>query len=691
MSVVIPIISEFNAKGIERAKKEFAQLETSGQKAGFAVRKAALPAAAALSAVGAALFSSTKAAVEDAAAQTLLATNLKKTTGATDAQIAASEDWISVQGRLLGIADDDLRPALSQLAKATGSVTEAQRLVTQAMDISAATSKPLSAVVSSLEKAYGGNFKALQMLAPEYRNIIKDGASFETVMAKLATTTGGAATVAANTAEGQFKRFALALKETKESIGLALLPAINKLLPLLTAVGNWAQKNTALFLAIAGAIVAFAGAIVAARVAMSAWKAVAVVTEIVNWALAASYTAVQVATGIGIATALAGAAAFVIIKAKMDKARGAADLYAGSLTTVIDTQKQLNEYVGPVATRDLNKFKTAVEETSVVEDKATTKKNKLAEAARKLKERQKEAADAAKVLADALKDARDAVTDQFSTALEKANAVLADAKSKFEDFAKTVSAVFTGALNFKDAYDAGLETGTGFLDGLTSQVAKIKKFGELTNRLIAGGLSEAALGKVLEAGVDAGTAIADELLSGAGNILTANALVADATTMADKVGLNAANSFYKAGVDSGKALVAGIQSIIDKYTPLINAPGVTAGAVTGLGATAGAELSGVFDPSMLGSLDWSTIFQGITIDVGGLATLAQGGLVTSPTIALIGEGGQPEAVVPLDRMGEMGGGSSVTINVNGGDPNAVVDALRSYMRQNGSVPIRVSA
>ncbi len=55
---------------------------------------------------------------------------------------------------------------------------------------------------------------------------------------------------------------------------------------------------------------------------------------------------------------------------------------------------------------------------------------------------------------------------------------------------------------------------------------------------------------------------------------------------------------------------------------------------------------------------------------------------------MIGEKG-PEAVIPLNRMGQMGG-NSVTINVNGGDPNAVVQALRTYMRQNGSVPIRVS-
>ena len=66
--------------------------------------------------------------------------------------------------------------------------------------------------------------------------------------------------------------------------------------------------------------------------------------------------------------------------------------------------------------------------------------------------------------------------------------------------------------------------------------------------------------------------------------------------------------------------------------------------------------------------------------------LADGGIVRGPTLAMIGEAG-PEAVVPLDRMGSMGGG--VTINVHGGDPESVVDALRRYMRMNGSVPIRI--
>jgi hypothetical protein len=80
--------------------------------------------------------------------------------------------------------------------------------------------------------------------------------------------------------------------------------------------------------------------------------------------------------------------------------------------------------------------------------------------------------------------------------------------------------------------------------------------------------------------------------------------------------------------------------------------------------------------------------RGTQVSFPKIPALADGGIVTGPTLALIGEAG-PEAVVPLDRMGGMGG-NNITINVQGADPNAVVDALRTYMFRNGSVPIRVS-
>jgi hypothetical protein len=86
---------------------------------------------------------------------------------------------------------------------------------------------------------------------------------------------------------------------------------------------------------------------------------------------------------------------------------------------------------------------------------------------------------------------------------------------------------------------------------------------------------------------------------------------------------------------------------------------------------------------------WVPGLGGKGFDIPDIPMLAAGGIVTGPTLAMIGEAG-PEAVIPLDRMGSMGGGTNVTINVQGADPNAVVDALRTYMFRNGSVPIRVS-
>ena len=82
--------------------------------------------------------------------------------------------------------------------------------------------------------------------------------------------------------------------------------------------------------------------------------------------------------------------------------------------------------------------------------------------------------------------------------------------------------------------------------------------------------------------------------------------------------------------------------------------------------------------------------RGKSFGIPNIPYLADGGIVTGPTLAVVGEAG-PEVVIPLDRLGSMGagGGNNVTINVQGGDPNAVVDALRRYMVQNGPIPITV--
>jgi len=334
------------------------------------------------------------------------------------------------------VSDDQLRPAITKLARATGSLSKAQALASQAMDIAAATGKPLETVTSALEKAYGGNMTALQKLAPEYRQMIKDGASFEEVMAKLQATTGGAAQTFANTAEGGMKRLSLGISETKESIGAALLPVLEAVLPYVNGLAAWASQNPGVFLAVAGAIAGIATAILA-----------------INFALAANPITL-IAIGIGALIAALGVAytKFEAVRTVVDGVFGAIKWWINNVTI-----------------------------------------------------------------------------------------------PAFQTLLGVVKTIFNGIA-----------------------IAWNNTFGRI------------------------------------------------------------------------------------KFT--------VPGWVHGIG--------------------------GKGFDVPDIPMLAKGGIVTSPTLAMIGEAGA-EAVVPLDRMGSMGG-NSVVINVNGGDPNAVVDALRKYYRQNGNLPVGVA-
>jgi hypothetical protein len=269
MTIAIPIVTSFDGKGISSAVKEFKNLETNGEKAQFAIKKAAVPAAAALAGLTTALGSAVKGAIEDAAAQDKLAEQIRRTTGATDAQIAMNEDWISVQGRLLGVTDDELRPALGGLVRATGSITKAQELASAAMDISAAKGISLETTTKALEKAYGGNMTALAKLSPELRDMIKGGATLDEVMQAMSKTFGGAASEAAETTAGKFARMKLALDETKESIGASLMPVVEAIVPILQKFSDWAAKHPEVFTVLAGALAAVAAAIVAINIAMS--------------------------------------------------------------------------------------------------------------------------------------------------------------------------------------------------------------------------------------------------------------------------------------------------------------------------------------------------------------------------------------------------------------------------------------
>ena len=218
-------------KNLDTGSKEVegfgGKLEKFGKVAAAAFAAAA--AAAAAYAVKLAV-DGVKAAIEDEAAQLRLANALKNVTGATDAQIKSIEEQILKTSLATGVADDKLRPALQRLAVATGSVAQSQDLLTLALDISAATGKDVESVTNALGKAYEGNTGSLTKLGVGLSAAEIKTLGLEGTVKQLANTFGGAATVQANTFEGQIARLKVGFDEAKESVGAALLPTLQRLL-----------------------------------------------------------------------------------------------------------------------------------------------------------------------------------------------------------------------------------------------------------------------------------------------------------------------------------------------------------------------------------------------------------------------------------------------------------------------------
>jgi len=134
-----------------------------------------------------------------------------------------------------GVADDELRPSLAKLTRGTHDIAKAQKLLTLAMDISKGSGKSLSQVTDSLSKALGGNMGALARLSPEVKQMVKDKKSLNDIVAVLGKTYAGAASTSADTFKGRMDKLKIAISETKESIGYALLPIFEKMVSFITS------------------------------------------------------------------------------------------------------------------------------------------------------------------------------------------------------------------------------------------------------------------------------------------------------------------------------------------------------------------------------------------------------------------------------------------------------------------------
>ena len=219
MSLVIPIISEFQGKGFKEAEKQTSAL-------GKSLKRLAITLGAALSARKIAQFTkaSVKAFIEEDKAIQILSNNLQNLGLAYD--IAPIEKYIREMQYATGVADGELRPAYQKLANATKSLSATQEILGLALDISAATGKSLSAVTDALSRAYLGNNTSLSRLNLGIKKADLSSKSFSEITGDLSKQFSGSAAKAADTYAGKLAILSAAAGDAQEIIGGKLVKSL---------------------------------------------------------------------------------------------------------------------------------------------------------------------------------------------------------------------------------------------------------------------------------------------------------------------------------------------------------------------------------------------------------------------------------------------------------------------------------
>ena len=640
--LIVQVVGD--ARSLSKTMKQVAaESMTFGDKVASSTKRMAVPAAAAFAGLSTAAVSFAKAAAEDQRSAALLAEQMRRTADATNVQIAATEGFISRLSMASGVADDELRPSLAQLVRATGDVSKSQNLLKTALDVSAGSGRSLSSVVQAISKASQGQFTALKRLGiPLDENIIKTK-DFDAAMQVLTNTFGGQAAVAANTAEGKMRRFGVAINEAKESIGAALLPALEAVLPTLVGFAQWSEKNGKLIAVVGVAVAGFASAILIANVALKTWAVAAKVAALVNAGLASSYLAVQVATGVGIATALAAAGAIVVLGAKMKNAvTNAGDLSSsmndlnastGQLTYgLTDAQVALMNFIGPV---------TAATRAIQSQLKGVYESRKAAEDARAAEERRKQAA------IEAARAAASAAQSQFSSFKSS----IAQMKESLRSYVSSVAQSITSSVSLQSAFAMSQQEQADAAQAVTDALERRRSAYEALNQAKQTG-DAVAYAQAL-----------DEVAASEAAVSAAQAVRPRDYTSIFRAQIDAAKNFagnLKALIATGNLSRSALQQLL------------------ALGPVAGAQVA----QDLLNGVNGFTAAS-LSSDLASLEATASGVGMAMPGVSeLLGS-----------RVGGTANNYYITVQAGVGDKAAIakeiVELLKIYNRSNGAIPVKV--
>lgn len=632
MAITIPILTTFNGRGVDRGIAQFKSLGTKGQKAGFLIRKAAIPAAAALGglALGAkaavsaasdlgeetskseAIFGKTAATVQKFAGEQGAAFGLSKT-AALDAA-----NSMAVYGKAAGLTGSELGTFSTDLVKLSGDLASFSNVDVQtAADALksglAGESEPLKkfgilmndATLKATALKMGIIKTTKQALTPQQKVLAANRLIFE----QTTDAQGDAARTSGSFANRQ-RQLTATLENMKAELGTALLPIVEKFAGWLTKVAGFLAKNTGLVKAGAVAIGALSAGILVLNAVMKIQNAIMLASPFA-W----------------IALAIAGVTIAVIT------------LYKKSETFRTIVQKA---WAG---------VKAAVKAVVDFFDGPVKA--------------------AWKVIENTIKTIAALVKGDFSGAWDAFKGVV---KGVIDWVKETLIALPATILTL--AGDIGLAILNGIKNGVTGLATTIWE----TIKGLPGYLTEKAAGwasSLKGIGTSILNWIKENVTGLAGKIW--GQIKGFAKALADKVGEKASN-------------IKGIGSSIIGWI----GDGIKS-AATSLGGIVKSAINTVIDGlntgisglnSAIDLLNKVNPFEDVP-NIPTIPKLAKGGIVTRPTLALIGEAG-PEAVIPLNSRHGFGRSQNITINVQAGlvsSPDQVgqqiIEAIQRAQRRSG--------
>jgi len=218
-NLIVSAVSTFDNKGLKKGKKEISAFDKNVQSLGKTFAKVFGSIA---------LINFGKNAVNAFVDSEKAAAKLRTTVSnlGLEFEQPGIEDYLKKLSLQFGIVDESLIPGFQRLLIVTKDVAKAQSLFETALNVSAGTGKDLTAVSTSLSKAYLGDNAALGRLGVGLSKAQLKSASFLEVQRTLNVNFAGQAAAAVEGYAGSMAKLTVAVDESKEAIGKGLLDAL---------------------------------------------------------------------------------------------------------------------------------------------------------------------------------------------------------------------------------------------------------------------------------------------------------------------------------------------------------------------------------------------------------------------------------------------------------------------------------